>query len=65
MPIPKKIDVKPTTKTDYESYSYANNDGMVTIEQEDGMLIFMDEENEIVVPVEFKDFIIETLKKLK
>ena len=38
---------------------------MVTIEQEDGMLIFMDEENEIVVPVEFKDFIIETLKKLK
>ena len=66
LPIPKKIiDVKPTTKTDYESYSYANNDGMVTIEQEDGMLIFMDEENEIVVPVEFKDFIIETLKKLK
>ena len=65
-PAPKKIiDVKPTTKTDYESYSYANNDGMVTIEQEDGMLIFMDEENEIVVPVEFKDFIIETLKKLK
>lgn len=66
LPAPKKIiDVKPTTKTDYESYSYANNDGMVTIEQEDGMLIFMDEENEIVVPVEFKDFIIETLKKLK
>ena len=66
LPIPKKIiDVKPTTKTDYESYSYANNDGMVTIEQEDGMLIFMDEENEIVVPIEFKDFIIETLKKLK
>ena len=66
LPVPKKIiDVKPTTKTDYESYSYANNDGMVTIEQEDGMLIFMDEENEIVVPVEFKDFIIETLKKLK
>lgn len=66
LPEPKKIiDVKPTTKTDYESYSYANNDGMVTIEQEDGMLIFMDEENEIVVPVEFKDFIIETLKKLK
>ena len=65
LPMPKKIDVKPTTKTDYESYSYANNDGMVTIEQEDGMLIFMDEENEIVVPVEFKDFIIETLKKLK
>lgn len=66
LPAPKKIiDVKPTTKTDYESYSYANNDGMVTIEQEDGMLIFMDEENEIVIPVEFKDFIIETLKKLK
>ena len=66
LPAPKKIiDVKPTTKTDYESYSYANNDGMITIEQEDGMLIFMDEENEIVVPVEFKDFIIETLKKLK
>lgn len=66
LPEPKKIiDVKPITKTDYESYSYANNDGMVTIEQEDGMLIFMDEENEIVVPVEFKDFIIETLKKLK
>ena len=66
LPAPKKIiDVKPTTKTDYESYSYANNDGMVTIEQEDGMLIFMDEENEIAVPVEFKDFIIETLKKLK
>ena len=66
LPAPKKIiDVKPTTKTDYESYSYASNDGMVTIEQEDGMLIFMDEENEIVVPVEFKDFIIETLKKLK
>ena len=66
LPVPKKIiDVKPTTKTDYESYSYANSDGMVTIEQEDGMLIFMDEENEIVVPVEFKDFIIETLKKLK
>ena len=66
LPASKKIiDVKPTTKTDYESYSYANNDGMVTIEQEDGMLIFMDEENEIVVPVEFKDFIIETLKKLK
>ena len=66
LPAPKKIiDVKPTTKTDYESYSYANNDGMITIEQEDGMLIFMDEENEIVVPVEFKDFIIETLKRLK
>ena len=66
LPAPKKIiDVKPITKTDYESYSYANNDGIVTIEQEDGMLIFMDEENEIVVPVEFKDFIIETLKKLK
>ena len=66
LPIPKKIiDVKPTTKTDYEAYSYANSDGMVTIEQEDGMLIFMDEENEIVVPIEFKDFIIETLKKLK
>lgn len=66
LPAPKKIiDVKPTTKTDYESYSYANNDGMVTIEQEDGMLIFMDEENEIVIPVEFKDFIIETLKRLK
>ena len=67
LPVPKGkvVDVKPTSESDYEAYSYANTNGMITIEQEDGMLIFMDEENEIAVPVEFKDFIIETLKRLK
>lgn len=52
-------------KGDYEVYSYANSNNMITIEKDNGTLIIMDEKNEIVVPIEFKDFIIETLKKLK
>ena len=67
LPAPKEKDSKhnPIEQDDYEAYSYANSKSMITIEKENGMLIFMDEENEIVVPIEFKDFIIETLKKLK
>lgn len=59
--------ILPTSKdeTDYEVYSYANNNNMITIEKDNNTLIIMDEKNEIVVPMEFKDFIIETLKKLK
>ena len=52
-------------KDDYEAYSYANNTGMITIEKDDGKLIFMDEENEVIFPEDFLQFIIETLKKLK
>ena len=52
-------------KDDYEAYSYANNTGMITIEKDDGKLIFMDEENEVIFPEDFLQFIIDTLKKLK
>ena len=38
---------------------------MITIEVEDNSLIMMDEEDEIVVPIDYIDFIIETLKKFK
>lgn len=59
--------ILPTSKdeTNYEVYSYANNNNMITIEKDNNTLIIMDEKNEIIVPIEFKDFIIETLKKLK
>ena len=52
-------------ESDYKAYSYADNKGMITIESEDGKLIFMDELSEIEVPIEYINFIIETLKKLK
>ena len=59
---PKKEE-KP--KSDYKAYSYADTEGMITIESENGRLIFMDEQSEIEVPKEYIDFIIETLNKLK
>lgn len=52
-------------KSDYKAYSYADTEGMITIESENGRLIFMDEQSEIEVPKEYIDFIIETLNKLK
>ena len=66
LPVPQDKDTKPTKRrSSYESYSYANDAGMITIEVEDDSLIIMDEENEIVVPIDYIDFIIETLKKFK
>lgn len=66
LPVPQDKDTKPTKRrSSYESYSYANDAGMITIEVEDDLLIIMDEENEIVVPIDYIDFIIETLKKFK
>ena len=52
-------------KSDYKAYSYADTEGMITIESENGRLIFMDEQSEIEVHEEYIDFIIETLNKLK
>lgn len=52
-------------ESDYKAYSYADSKGMITIESEDGRLIFMDEMGEIEVPIDYINFIIETLKKLK
>lgn len=66
LPAPADKDTKPTKRrSSYESYSYANDAGMITIEVEDDSLIMMDEEDEIVVPIDYIDFIIETLKKFK
>lgn len=52
-------------ESDYKAYSYADTKGMIIIETEDGRLIFMDDMGEIEVPIDFIDFIIETLNKLK
>lgn len=52
-------------KEAYEAYSYANNNGMVTIERYGKELIIMDEEHDVVIPLEFKDFIIDVLNKIK
>ena len=60
--LPAPCDYK---KEDYEAYSYANGSGMITIEKDEDKLIFMDEENEVIFPENFKQFIIDTLKELK
>ena len=52
-------------ESDYQAYSFANNDGMVTIEAEYDQLVIMDEEHEVVFPRSYIDFIIDTLNKLK
>ena len=52
-------------ESDYKAYSYADTKGMIIIETEDGRLIFMDDMGEIEVQIDFIDFIIETLNKLK
>ena len=52
-------------ESDYKAYSYADTKGMIIIETEDGRLILMDDMGEIEVPIDFIDFIIETLNKLK
>lgn len=63
----KEIDiVKKDEKSDiYESYTYANYDGMITLERNGDVLFIMDEDDELAIPIEFVDFMIETLKKLK
>lgn len=52
-------------KEAYEAYSYANDNGMITIERYGKELIIMDEEHDVVIPLEFKDFIIDVLNKIK
>lgn len=50
----------------YEAYSYATDKALITIERDGDELIILDEgDNEVIVPVSFMDFIIETLNKLK
>ena len=63
--VPATIVPEKKTKSDYKAYSYADTEGMITIESENGRLIFMDEQSEIEVPAEYIDFIIETLNKLR
>ena len=65
IPFEKEEKKETKSKSDYKAYSYADTEGMITIESENGRLIFMDEQSEIEVPAEYIDFIIETLNKLK
>ena len=60
---PKKLAAPKKTKK-FKSYAYADEKGSIGIELDDDRIYIMDDETEISIPVEFVEFLQETLDKL-
>lgn len=60
-----KILPKPRNNKNYQSYAFEDENSMIVIDKDNGILTIATEDGEVKIPDKHTDFIIDTLEKLK